>query len=72
MLGLSAADAGCLRLEPSQLDESRPLRPVRASRAAVPLPDDKVRRLVTDHFASVTSGQTSDGWVELDDTVVGP
>jgi hypothetical protein len=36
----------------------------------VPLPDDKVGRLVADHFPPVMSGEASDGQVELDETVV--
>ena len=49
-----AADAGRLWLEPCELYESRPLRAMRASRSAVSLPDDKVSRLVADHFAPIT------------------
>jgi hypothetical protein len=67
---LSAANVGGLWLEPRELDEGRPLRAVWANSSTVSLPNDKMRRLVAERFAPVTSVKASDNQVELYEAVV--
>jgi hypothetical protein len=71
-LRLPAANAGRLWLEPRERNEGRPFRAMRASCSTVPLPDDKVSRLVADRFALVTSDEASDRQVELYEAVNDP
>jgi hypothetical protein len=65
-----APNARRLWFKPREPDQGGPLWAVWANGSTVPLPNDKVGRLVADRFAPVTNVEPSDSPVELYSPVV--